>query len=86
MGIVFEHLLGFVNFDALPTEELVDNTFSFENIPLSETVGQVGYESRIFIVNIGSIPIYFLVSVVLQLLYGLLTLCCPKVKRVQDFA
>ena len=83
--VFFAGILEFVNFDLLPTEDIYAKIFGFENEPYSDEADNIGYGSRFFIENAGSIPIYIGLEIILQILFALTRLIF-KPGRVHDFA
>ena len=82
----FGFLLPIVAFDLIPTDEFYDK---YLNLPLSEPINQnfkaLGYDSRYFIRNIGSIGIYFLLYPCVQILSFTIGKLC-KCKRPQKLS
>lgn len=71
--IFFAQILEFVTFDIMPTEEMYAETFAWENEPYSDAADNIGYGSRVFVENTGSMPVYLSAIILKQLLvYGLL--------------
>ena len=42
----------------VPTEDIYAEAFEWENVPYSEEAERIGYISRFWIENSGSVPIY----------------------------
>lgn len=57
----YKPLLEFVNFDLIETEGPYNYVFNFENVPYSDQIEEIGYESRYTIPNLGSIPIFMII-------------------------
>ena len=72
--LFFESLLGFVNFDVIPTEDIYAELFGWKNDPFSIQAENIGYESRYMIECLGSIPIYMALNILMQIIYFLLKL------------
>ena len=72
--LFFESILGFVNFDVIPTEDIYAELFGWLNVPYSDQAEVIGYESRYIIECLGSIPIYITCNILMQILYCLLKL------------
>ncbi len=70
--IFFAQILEFVTFDIIPTEEMYEKMFGWENEPYSDAADNIGYGSRVFVENTGSLFVYLSAIVLKQLLiYGL---------------
>ena len=63
--VFFAGILQSVTFDLLPTESIYAEIFGFTNEAYSEEAENIGYGSRYFIENAGSIPIYFALEIFL---------------------
>ena len=61
----YEPVLEFANFDLIETEDLYGSTLDLEQDPFSDQVAGIGYESRYLILNLGSIPIFMTINLVL---------------------
>lgn len=83
--IFFSGLFEYVTFDIIPTEEIYAYLFGWQNVAYSEEAESIGYSSRYFIENAGSIPIYIAVDIVLQLLFAFVKLVC-KSGRIRGYA
>jgi len=59
--IFFSALFEFVTFDIVPTDDIYQETFAWENTPYSESADNIGYGSRQIIENTGSVPIFMIV-------------------------
>ena len=69
----------------IPTDGAYAVLFDFKDVAYSQQAAAVGYPSRYFIVNSGSIPIFMLYNLVLQLIvFGIV--CCIKDGRLNRFA
>ena len=84
--VFFKGILEFVNFDILPTEQIYEALFIFDSEAYSDEADLIGYESRIFLQNAGSIPIYIVLEIVLQLIFALTKLIFRSGGRAYDFA
>jgi len=67
----------------IPTEEIYEYFFGWTNVPYSEAADNIGYGSRVFIENTGSMLIYFLIILVEQLVVALLLKfsCSEKIRN-----
>lgn len=83
--VFFSGLFEYVTFDIIPTEEIYAHLFGWTNVAYSEEAESIGYISRYFIENAGSIPLYIFFDVVLQLLFALLKLVL-KSGRIRGYA
>lgn len=79
-------VLKYVTFDAIPTDGPYDEIFGFENVPYSLEAASVGYESCYIIYNSGSVPIFMIAILVLQLLFLIITLLVSQGTCVYRFA
>ena len=69
-AIIFEY----VTFDVIPTDNLYKQLFGFSlDDPYSAQADNVGYPTRIFIGNLGSIPIFMLINLLSQIFFYLLS-------------
>ena len=80
-SVIFE----FVVFDFIPTDQLYDDIFDFENEPYSEQADSIGYPSRYTIYNAGSITIYIVALALAQILYSLFARILPRGNFLSDF-
>lgn len=63
--VFFSGLFEYVTFDLIPTEDLYAYLFGWTNVAYSEEAESIGYPSRFFIENAGSIPLYIAIDIVL---------------------
>ena len=63
--LFFKRILGYVIFDIIPTEQIYGWAFGWENEAFSEASEKIGYESSYMIENLGSIPLYMLLSILI---------------------
>ena len=61
--IFFAQILEYVTFDLVPTEDIYAALFGWTNEPYSEAADNIGYGSRVFIENTGSLLVYFAIIV-----------------------
>ena len=73
----YKPVLEFANFDLIETEELYGSLLDLEQDPYSDQVADIGYESRYLILNLGSIPIFIIINLVMQIFYS----CCILVTK-----
>ena len=59
--IYYTALFEIVAFDWFDTAGLYDEIFHFENLPLTERLGAIGYESQYIIYNLGTIFLFMIV-------------------------
>ena len=65
----YGELKPFIVFDVIPTDNLYEETFYFEDDePYSESAEDIGYESRMLVINGGSFTIFVVYMVLKQLL------------------
>ena len=83
--VFFAGLLEFVTFDLIPTDVIYAIVFQWVNAPYSDEAENIGYSSVFMIENAGSIPIYILLSLLLQLILTIIRLV-SKSGRVHDLA
>ena len=74
----YSTLLEFVTFDMIPTDEIYSEILDLENSPFSEEAEKIGYESRYILWNSGSIPLYFLIGLVLQVFLKILRMILSR--------
>ena len=77
-GIFFATVFEYVTFDMVPTDEIFGEIFDFDSEPYSDQADQVGYGSRFFIENTGSLIIYVVIIVAELIVYGLVLACTKK--------
>ena len=77
-AIFFATVFEYVTFDMVPTDEIFGETFDFDSEPYSDEADQVGYGSRFFIENTGSLLIYVMIIAVELFFYGLVLSCAKK--------
>lgn len=58
VSIFYSTLFEFVTFDIVPTDEIYAEIFDFESEPYSDEADNIGYGSRLFIENTGSLFVY----------------------------
>ena len=68
--VFFAGLFEFVTFDLIPTKEIYEKIFGWPNVAYSDEAENIGYASRYFIENAGSIPLYIAIDLTLQLIYA----------------
>ena len=61
VSVFYSSLFEFITFDVVPTDEIYGNIFEFESDPYSDEADDIGYGSRIFIENTGSLLVYLIV-------------------------
>ena len=69
--LFYAGIFEFVTFDTVPSDEIYGEVFDFgdDDSPFSEQCDAVGYGSRQTIINSGSITIFFVLMITLQLVY-----------------
>ena len=82
----FSGLFEFVTFDIIPTEEINEEIFGWENDPYNEQAEEIGYESRYVFENSGSIPYYILLGLLLQFMYALIKAFSRSHGRIYSMA
>ena len=79
--LFFGQITEYVIFDVIPTEYVYPLIFYFEDdSAYSEEAEKLGYVSRFFIINTGSITIFFILRVLLHVFLWLLTKICKQGK------
>ena len=79
-------LFEFLTFDIIPTDGVYDEVFGFENDePYSESAANIGYESRLLIINSGSMTIFVLYILLKQLIFGLVQLMTPNGSKLHNY-
>ena len=77
--LVFAVVFDSVSFDLIPTDYVYPTFLSFPNdSPFSPECAQIGYKSRYFILNSGSISIYIVVGFLVHVLYAILASILKK--------
>ena len=66
----YSKVFDFVTFDSLPSEKIYPHFLNFVNVPYSDAAQKIGYESRYIIWNSGSITIFIVLYVFVQLVYA----------------
>ena len=61
VSVFYSSLFEYITFDIVPTDEIYGNIFNFESEPYSHEADSIGYGSRIFIENTGSLLVYLIV-------------------------
>ena len=84
--IFFSALFEFVTFDIVPTEDIYEKTFAWENVPYSESADNIGYASRQIIENTGSVPIFLLIIFCQQIAFAILVRAVKKQGRLLSYA
>ena len=81
--IFFNTVFDLISFDIIPTEDLYNKIFEFDNVPLTEYFLAVGYESQHIIFNMGSIFLFLVIEVFIEITFALIAWLCkkPKVKN-----
>ena len=67
--VFYAAVFEFVTFDVVPTDGAYAAIFHFKDVPYSQQAANVGYPSRYFIPNSGSVPIFMILNLVLQLIF-----------------
>ena len=83
--VFYAAVFEFVTFDVVPTDGAYAAIFSFKDVPYSQQAANVGYPSRYFVPNSGSLPMFMLLNLVLQLIFLALT-CILKSGKILRFA
>ena len=83
-AIFFDAIFGFVTYDMVPTEDIYVLIFNWNNVPYSEEADSSGYHSRWIIENSGSITLFIVLEIVLQLFYSIIKRIF-KSGRIHDF-
>ena len=87
ISVFYAAIFEYVVFDFIPTDNLYENIFDFENKePYSEEADNIGYPSRYLIFNSGSVTIFIFAYAASQLLYALLARVLPSGNSVSNFA
>ena len=89
VSIFYSTLFEFVTFDIVPTDEIYAEIFDFDSEPYSEEADNIGYGSRLFIENTGSLFIYaILIALKLLLVNAIIKFCSKhkKLKKVKKWA
>ena len=84
--IFFSALFNFVTFDLIPTEEIYNSVFAWENVPYSESAENIGYASRQIIENTGSVPIFLLIILSQQILFAIVVRAVKNDGRLLSYA
>ena len=81
--LLFGKVLEFVTFDIIPTELFYPYIFDLPEGAFSEEADSIGYSSHYIIPNAGSITIFLLASLILQIIFAILAkiICEGKVLR-----
>ena len=84
--VFFSQILEFVTFDIIPTDDVYSYIFDFgDDSAYSDEADQVGYGSRFILVNIGSIGIFFTLTILQQIFFNFLYFAFPQ-GRVRNWA
>lgn len=79
--LVFAAIFTFVTFELIPVKYIYPHILFFEeDSPYSEEANAIGYESRFFILNSGSITIYIILIVVREIFKAILLKCFKRGK------
>lgn len=81
----FAGLFEYVTFDIIPTEDIYKFVFGWPNEAYSKEAEEIGYASRYFIENAGSIPLYIAIDIFLQTVYALAKLILKSGGRVRGY-
>ena len=87
-GIFFAHMMQIAAFDFYDFSDHIHELFQIEPTdPLSPNFEAIGFESQYFLVNMGSMVLFYLFFFLLVLLSLILMLCCSskRCKRVGKF-
>lgn len=77
--LVFAVVFESVSFDLVPTEYIYPLFLSFtDDSEFSPECNQIGYKSRYFILNSGSISFYIVAGIILHIFYAILALILKK--------
>ena len=82
----FGYMIEFVNFDLLQMQEVHAYFFGFYNVPWSAQAEFIGYESRFFIENTGSLLYVYLLLMLLQLIIVMVLRAFASTTKVHKIA
>ena len=85
-SLYYSLIIDVVNFDLVPVEHLHPYFFGFDNTAWSAQARFIGYESRFFIENTGSLIYIYLLLIFLQLIYMAMTRAFGRTTKVYKFA
>ena len=61
MSVFYGSLFEFITFDIVPTDDIYGEMFEFDSDPYSEEADNIGYGSRLFTENTGSLLVYIFI-------------------------
>ena len=82
----FGFMIEFVNFDLIQMQAIHAYFFGFDNVPWSAQAEYVGYESRYFIENTGSLLYVYLILMLVQLIIFMMIRAFASTTKVHKFA
>ena len=83
IALFFSKVFEFVTFDIIPTELFLPYIFDLPEGAYSDEADSIGYYSRYIVLNAGSITIFLLSNLILQIIFAILakTLADGKILR-----
>ena len=82
IALFFSKVLEFVTFDIIPTELFYPYIFEFPEGAYSDEADSIGYYSRYVILNAGSITLFLITYLVLQIIFAILVRTCSEGKSL----
>ena len=61
VSVFYGSLFEFITFDIVPTDDIYGEIFDFDSDPYSEEADNIGYGSRLFTENTGSLLVYIVI-------------------------
>ena len=83
--IFYSYIFEYITFDLFPPDKLYALIIDLDETPFSDAAGEIGYDFRRLIPNTGTVTIFIVYTILVQVLSSLI-LCCTRSGRMHNFA